>query len=107
MVASPRSRAGWSTSLSSTGKPALAKTMAMPPPIVPAPTMATLFTGMSGVSLGTRSEEHTSELQSLRHLVCRLLLEKKDNLLRTYREPSPPGGDDRRRHGGGVAARRV
>src|SRR5437899_5007247 len=25
----------------------------------------------------TRSEEHTSELQSLRHLVCRLLLEKK------------------------------
>src|SRR5258705_7537964 len=27
--------------------------------------------------LGNRSEEHTSELQSLRHLVCRLLLEKK------------------------------
>src|SRR5438045_5475538 len=28
--------------------------------------------------IGTcRSEEHTSELQSLRHLVCRLLLEKK------------------------------
>src|SRR5262245_41369300 len=28
----------------------------------------------------SRSEEHTSELQSLRHLVCRLLLEKKNNL---------------------------
>src|ERR1035441_3590196 len=28
-----------------------------------------------------RSEEHTSELQSLRHLVCRLLLEKKKNHL--------------------------
>src|SRR5947199_5031436 len=28
-----------------------------------------------------RSEEHTSELQSLRHLVCRLLLEKKKNNL--------------------------
>src|SRR5258705_9558896 len=28
-------------------------------------------------SIRTRSEEHTSELQSLRHLVCRLLLEKK------------------------------
>src|ERR1039458_4245736 len=28
-----------------------------------------------------RSEEHTSELQSLRHLVCRLLLEKKNNKL--------------------------
>src|SRR5437899_5235842 len=27
--------------------------------------------------LADRSEEHTSELQSLRHLVCRLLLEKK------------------------------
>src|SRR5262245_55089343 len=27
-----------------------------------------------------RSEEHTSELQSLRHLVCRLLLEKKNNI---------------------------
>src|SRR5262245_63653874 len=28
--------------------------------------------------VGIRSEEHTSELQSLRHLVCRLLLEKKN-----------------------------
>src|SRR5205814_10730239 len=27
-----------------------------------------------------RSEEHTSELQSLRHLVCRLLLEKKKEM---------------------------
>src|ERR1035438_10821193 len=32
--------------------------------------------GAGGAS-ATRSEEHTSELQSLRHLVCRLLLEKK------------------------------
>src|SRR2546429_1513904 len=29
------------------------------------------------VDLGLRSEEHTSELQSRLHLVCRLLLEKK------------------------------
>src|ERR1035441_930836 len=29
------------------------------------------------ISPEDRSEEHTSELQSLRHLVCRLLLEKK------------------------------
>src|SRR5436853_4268933 len=28
-----------------------------------------------------RSEEHTSELQSLRHLVCRLLLEKKKEIV--------------------------
>src|SRR5437899_3571208 len=32
-----------------------------------------------------RSEEHTSELQSLRHLVCRLLLEKKKKVTRSYR----------------------
>src|SRR5947199_10777223 len=30
-----------------------------------------------------RSEEHTSELQSLRHLVCRLLLEKKKKKQKT------------------------
>src|SRR2546425_9662526 len=29
---------------------------------------------------GPRSEEHTSELQSLAYLVCRLLLEKKKNI---------------------------
>src|SRR5437899_8398637 len=33
---------------------------------------------MNGVPSFARSEEHTSELQSLRHLVCRLLLEKKN-----------------------------
>src|SRR5438874_6942696 len=32
-------------------------------------------------SVGARSEEHTSELQSRRDLVCRLLLEKKKRLL--------------------------
>src|SRR5688572_31573100 len=31
----------------------------------------------AGVRSGTRSEEHTSELQSQSNLVCRLLLEKK------------------------------
>src|SRR2546425_8681637 len=31
------------------------------------------------ISGGYRSEEHTSELQSLAYLVCRLLLEKKKN----------------------------
>src|SRR5687767_15516300 len=31
------------------------------------------------VSIMLRSEEHTSELQSLAYLVCRLLLEKKKN----------------------------
>src|SRR5436853_1359821 len=36
--------------------------------------------GGSHAAPPTRSEEHTSELQSLRHLVCRLLLEKKNNI---------------------------
>src|SRR5687767_15412565 len=31
------------------------------------------------IILNARSEEHTSELQSLAYLVCRLLLEKKKN----------------------------
>src|SRR5262245_65390110 len=36
----------------------------------------------------SRSEEHTSELQSLRHLVCRLLLEKKKTNKTNRREQS-------------------
>src|SRR5258705_4813666 len=41
---------------------------------------ASTETSATGTSRFTsRSEEHTSELQSLRHLVCRLLLEKKKN----------------------------
>src|SRR3989442_6399189 len=32
------------------------------------------------VRAAARSEEHTSELQSRPHLVCRLLLEKKNNI---------------------------
>src|SRR5436853_4562567 len=39
---------------------------------------------------GHRSEEHTSELQSLRHLVCRLLLEKKNNIELETTLISPP-----------------
>src|SRR6202020_1346858 len=42
-----------------------------------------------------RSEEHTSELQSLRHLVCRLLLEKKHS-----------GASEHRDCGGGRESRR-
>src|SRR5437879_10000953 len=37
--------------------------------------LATCLPG--GAMLGSRSEEHTSELQSPMYLVCRLLLEKK------------------------------
>src|SRR2546425_2299626 len=37
----------------------------------------------TAVEATTRSEEHTSELQSLAYLVCRLLLEKKKNATET------------------------
>src|SRR2546422_3687337 len=40
----------------------------------------------SGLRAGGRSEEHTSELQSRLHLVCRLLLEKKK---KQTRKPAP------------------
>src|SRR5205814_7320168 len=38
----------------------------------------------------SRSEEHTSELQSLRHLVCRLLLEKKNQHQNNQQQQRPP-----------------
>src|SRR5690625_6299994 len=44
-----------------------------------------LFEQLRGLGQGVRSEEHTSELQSRGHLVCRLLLEKKNNCKYTVR----------------------
>src|SRR2546422_7716452 len=48
------------------------------------------FSVASAFASPRRSEEHTSELQSRLHLVCRLLLEKKKTI-RT--EPVPVSGD--------------
>src|SRR5947208_9267172 len=47
------------------------------------------------ISAASRSEEHTSELQSPDHLVCRLLLEKK----KTESPDLPPETRRRIRHG--------
>src|SRR3712207_6964670 len=45
----------------------------------PMPSLAGLDSGFyHGASTAARSEEHTSELQSRQYLVCRLLLEKKN-----------------------------
>src|SRR5439155_11947250 len=41
--------------------------------------------------LFARSEEHTSELQSRGHLVCRLLLEKKKNIILSHSSPDDYG----------------
>src|SRR2546429_1705170 len=47
-------------------------------PMTPRRIFDTMVEAMrSGVIVATRSEEHTSELQSRLHLVCRLLLDKK------------------------------
>src|SRR5437879_7000503 len=47
------------------------------------PLVAALF--LAGCNGGTRSEEHTSELQSPMYLVCRLLLEKKKKKIQEIR----------------------
>src|SRR5262245_64686260 len=47
---------------------------------LPAPGSGRLSCPRCPLAAGGRSEEHTSELQSLRHLVCRLLLEKKKKI---------------------------
>src|SRR5690625_2627657 len=46
------------------------------------------FTVVLQFTEGERSEEHTSELQSRGHLVCRLLLEKKDSSIEIRSEES-------------------
>ena len=53
MMPRPLSTAAWFMSISVTGMPALAKFMAMPPPMVPAPITAAFFTSRTGVSSGT------------------------------------------------------
>src|SRR2546425_3351139 len=69
-------------STSSWKSPKSPKTSSSPPTLsplksarLPLPSMSSRRTKSASVSL--RSEEHTSELQSLAYLVCRLLLEKK------------------------------
>src|SRR5438034_4056974 len=52
------------------------------PASVPPPGLLTIASDPGG---GTRSEEHTSELQSHSDLVCRLLLEKKKKINTTLR----------------------
>src|SRR5258708_26088737 len=53
-------------------------------PLVIAPLFVPLFRDGRVRQLQERSEEHTSELQSPDHLVCRLLLEKKKKEQQTY-----------------------
>src|SRR5947199_5024974 len=58
-------------------RPAASAAATRSPKPVSLATSSIKITSPGGWILTFRSEEHTSELQSLRHLVCRLLLEKK------------------------------
>src|SRR5437016_6955153 len=58
--------------------------------IIPCSLLSISWDGCDGCgkcdeSLNVRSEEHTSELQSLTNLVCRLLLEKKKKTIKLWR----------------------
>src|SRR3712207_7829233 len=64
-------------------------------PIATATPASTATTRPSGP--GTRSEEHTSELQSRQYLVCRLLLEKKKRGSGTRGRRDADGHDERSR----------
>src|SRR5260221_3901703 len=52
-------------------------------------TVDNIFPERKGNMLSTRSEEHTSELQSHSDLVCRLLLEKKKTKRQSSTAPIP------------------
>src|SRR5438045_4423348 len=63
-----------------TSPPALGRRHTLPAPRYGTGLTRLIFQSRStGRGKWRRSEEHTSELQSLRHIVCRLLLEKKKN----------------------------
>src|ERR1035438_10705260 len=55
----------------------LARSLGIFSSTIPKAPASSIILASSRISSASRSEEHTSELQSLRHLVCRLLLEKK------------------------------
>src|SRR2546430_9335294 len=73
----PRSTLFPYTTLSRSMPAALAPCVSGPSADSICPTAADMAAG--SVTSATRSEEHTSELQSQSNLVCRLLLEKKKN----------------------------
>src|SRR2546425_4870984 len=82
----PEQKKGWRASVSGVGRSRSASSRA---------TRAVMDPRLSFFSRreASRSEEHTSELQSLAYLVCRLLLEKKKN--KTQKEAKGDNHTDR------------
>src|SRR3712207_7279508 len=72
---------------SSRASPAAGISSSATPPASPIPSRARVSSVRSAAP-SSRSEEHTSELQSRQYLVCRLLLEKKKQKLRNQLSPS-------------------
>src|SRR2546425_8310984 len=82
----------WSTQIvvsgrSSSGVDASTKAGSMLPTAIACSAVATNTANVACV-VNWRSEEHTSELQSLAYLVCRLLLEKKKKIYQELRNAS-------------------
>src|SRR5437879_9003903 len=64
-------------SVTEAAKTAVKKAIEPKPLVIPADTVISVVLDQTISSKASRSEEHTSELQSPMYLVCRLLLEKK------------------------------
>src|SRR3989442_8388523 len=75
----------------STGQPPEAVFLALTVPLVSVGS-TWLASDRTGWNVAARSEEHTSELQSRPHLVCRLLLEKKKQQPKLQSRPELQGG---------------
>src|SRR2546422_10878879 len=85
----PSSRRSWRSPLVPTNTPARGEArISRAPAVATAPWAARAPTTVPRGS-DARSEEHTSELQSRLHLVCRLLLEKKKPLTHTPHPTTP------------------
>src|SRR5438045_7925938 len=76
-VADPRE---WKNVAADSNYTSVKKDLAQWLPKTNVPTPGAAEKGADATDAQKRSEEHTSELQSLRHLVCRLLLEKKKRI---------------------------
>src|SRR5205823_9654836 len=83
-VTSPRASSASTAARTSASQPSIEKS----PSEGPVPRKVNVKPAQPA-SRATRSEEHTSELQSLAYLVCRLLLEKKNPKISSYRADEP------------------
>ena len=93
MMPRPLSTAAWFMSISVTGMPALAKFMAMPPPMVPAPSTAAFFTSRTGVSSGTSGifEVWRSAKNAWRSAFDSVALDQRAKRARSCLRPSSNG----------------